>query len=256
MARRSPKRGVFTGSQFEALRGIGHQCRALLRTIRTRNITMKKSELMPLFIKEEHHQLLRDAAAICSKLNSSSSYLYCLTRSSYDSLSKGGNEIVGADVRFIVNSDVRDFLIPDYADGRYPSNGVPKVLPPHLQNYVDMRLSLAVEFGLLETMLIWFADERLYVPQMAYLFPPIMQMLSASPVTKELASKYAKAPMPSHVPTPPGMREAFSIVESTVMKTLMMLGEPRPPEDKREVSLDVRFPNPGIKFMGWDINLN
>lgn len=249
---RSPKRGVFTGSQFSALNHVTRQCHEKLTALRVRGITFSKDACLPLFVKADH----RETVMAMGKLRSNGNRSIQLAT---DTFAKYQNKYVEltVPVTLVVQVTGLPFTPPDYAvHSSGPQIQTPRAnLPEALQKYVDIRLALALEFGLLEAILEWFSSKHLLFPEMKYLFPPIIPLCSLHTVTKPLAEKYSKPTMPSAVPTPPGMREAFSVVESTLMKVIMTYDEPVTiPTTIGEVSLSVRFPG-GINMMGWNVSL-
>jgi hypothetical protein len=250
MSRRSgSKMGVFTQSQFDALQGIATRCKNKLALMRTRGIKVEKEELLSVFVKEEHHELLTKAGALCTSY-SQQQELVAGTTGAYENAFIA-HATYGLKLRAITSN--LSFVVPDYATRRlYRDALLDRKLPVNLQKFVDVRLALALEFGLLNEFLQWFASERLTVPQMAYLFPPIINMLSESPVTKKLADQYGKPAVPSVMPTPPGRREAFSLVESTLLKALMLPDDAH--VESAAVHLDVEFISP-VRFMNWEIEL-
>jgi len=243
---------VFTQTQFDVLGGVVNACRHRLQQIRVKDILMKKDEILPLFVREEHRDLMVSAAKVATDDNVKTLGVNVLGTYTNAFMS----EPIITPMRFTARTSDLSFLVPDYAGGTHSDTSyLPMTLPPHLQKYVDARLSLAVEFGLLTRMLKWFADDHLLVPQMAYLFPPIIQLLSVHEKTKAIAERYSKPSVPSTVPQPPGMREAFSLVESTLMRALAMLDKPNVNPSMPSVGLDVRF-SEKINVMGWTVTLS
>jgi len=244
------KRGVFTQGQFSALQSTANRCRNKMLGVRLRKVTTTSDECLRVFVQEEHRDVLRQAGQLFTSRD-----MHYLTVGVQGRYSNNFTGLLVRPMSYMVRTSKPGFIVPDYADGRRTSPSRREVeLPEHLQRYVDGRLSLAVEFGLLDAILSWFADKHLLIPQMAYLFPPIIQLLSVDQSTKKFAENY-KAKIPNYIPTPPGLPAVFSLVESTLMKVLMVLDEPSTTSGGNELMVDAGFPDSGINFMGWNIDL-
>ncbi len=126
-----------------------------------------------------------------------------------------------------------------------------KELPENITNYINTVLDISVEFRLLEAILEWFVEDKLTIPQMVFLFPTIIPLMSSSPVLIPLAEAHKTLKVPNNIPKTPGERAVFGMLETMVLKSLMVPPDIKPTESPIQLSVTVK--TQGATLLGWRI---